>query len=119
MWRNYANYLVSPRIINFVPEFFKRIAMFIVISIMFAGIAVGYLLRRVSLLQKLGHSITYTIYALLFLLGTSVGSNPQIIGNLQTLGLQALLFAIAATLGSVLMAWVVYRFFMRRGGRAA
>ena len=117
MWRNYANYLVSPRIINFVPEFFKRIAMFIVISIMFAGIAVGYLLKRVPLLHKLGRPITYTIYALLFLLGTSVGANPQIVGNLHTLGVQALLLSVAATLGSVIMAWIVYRFLLHKGGR--
>lgn len=84
---------------------------------MFGGVAVGYLLRRVAWLQRLGRPITYTIYALLFLLGTSVGTNPQIIGNLQTLGLQALLIAVATTLGSVLMAWVVYRYFQRKGER--
>lgn len=91
--------------------------MFIVISIMFAGIAVGYLLKRVPLLHKLGRPITYTIYALLFLLGTSVGANPQIVGNLHTLGVQALLLSIAATLGSVIMAWIVYRFLLHKGGR--
>ena len=74
--------------------------MFIVISIMFAGIAVGYLLKRVPLLHKLGRPITYPIYALLF-----------------TLGVQALLLSVAATLGSVIMAWIVYRFLLHKGGR--
>ena len=50
--------------------------MFIVISIMFLGIGVGYLFRKVSLLQHIGQPIQYTIYLLLFLLGISVGGNP-------------------------------------------
>ena len=49
--------------------------MFTVIGIMFAGIAVGYLLRQVTLLQRIGRPISYTILLLLFLLGTVVGAN--------------------------------------------
>ena len=59
---------------------------------------------------------SYTIFALLFLLGTSVGSNPQIVNNLSTLGLQALLIAIATTLGSVCMAKLIYHFFFEKKG---
>ena len=90
--------------------------MFTVIGIMFAGIAAGYLLRSVSILQKIGKPISYTIFALLFLLGASVGTNPQIINNLSTLGLQALLIPIATTLGSVCMAKIVYHFFFEKKG---
>ena len=90
--------------------------MFIVIGIMFTGIAVGYLLRNIEILQKIGKPISYTIFALLFLLGTSVGSNPQIINNLSSLGLQALLIAIATTFGSILMAKIVYHFFFNKKG---
>lgn len=90
--------------------------MFTVIGIMFAGIAVGYLLKHLSFLQKIGKPISYTIFALLFLLGTSVGSNPQIVNNLSTLGLQALLIAIATTLGSVCMAKLIYHFFFEKKG---
>lgn len=87
--------------------------MFTVIGIMFGGIAVGYLLRKVELLQKVGRPISYTIYLLLFLLGITVGGNPDIVNNLATLGGQALLLAAAATLGSVLAAWGVYHFFFK------
>lgn len=38
--------------------------MFTVIGIMFGGIAVGYLLRKVELLQKIGKPISYTILLL-------------------------------------------------------
>ncbi len=85
--------------------------MFIVIGIMFGGIAVGYLLRKLAFLQQIGKPISYTILLLLFLLGLSVGSNKEIISNLPTLGGQALLIAVAATAGSVLAAWAVYHFF--------
>ena len=87
--------------------------MFIVIGIMFAGIALGYLLRKIPILQKLGKPISYTIFALLFFLGFSVGGNSEIINNLPSLGGQALIIAFAGTLGSVLAAWLVYRFFFK------
>lgn len=87
--------------------------MFTVIGIMFAGIALGYLLRKVELLQKIGKPISYTILLLLFLLGISVGSNQDIVNNLAHLGGQALLIASAGTAGSVLAAWAVYNLFFK------
>lgn len=90
--------------------------MFVVIGIMFMGIGVGYLLRRVRLLQKLGTSIQYTIYLLLFSMGISVGANPEIVNNLSALGGEALLIAVASTLGSLCMAWVVYHCFFKQKG---
>lgn len=90
--------------------------MFIVIGIMFAGVAVGFLLRHVQALQYIGRPISYTILLLLFLLGTSVGANQQIIGHLPTLGGQALLLASAGTVGSLFAAWFVFRFFYQKGG---
>lgn len=89
--------------------------MFTVIGIMFCGIAVGYFFRKVEWLQKIGKPISYTILLLLFLLGISVGANESIVNNLTTLGGQALLIASAGTLGSVLAAWGVYHFFLRKG----
>lgn len=92
--------------------------MFVVISIMFGGIAVGYLLRRVELLQKIGKPISYTIFLLLFLLGITVGSNREIINNLSSLGGQALVISASATLGSLVAAWVVYHLFFKERRRS-
>lgn len=89
--------------------------MFTVISIMFAGIAAGYFLRNASFTAYLSKSISFTICALLFFLGISIGSNQSIIRNLQTLGLQAFLLALLGTAGSVLAAWAVYRLFFVKG----
>ncbi len=91
--------------------------MFTVIAIMFAGIAAGYAFRKVEGLRHTGRLITVAIILLLFLLGVSVGSNREIVDNLGTLGLQALLIAAAGTLGSVLAGWGVYHFFFKAKGR--
>lgn len=91
--------------------------MFTVIGIMFAGIAAGYLLLKIELLQKIGKPISYTIFLLLFLLGISVGTNKEIVDNLATLGGQAFLLALAATAGSVLAAWGVYNLFFKERSR--
>lgn len=87
--------------------------MFTVIGIMFSGIAVGYLFRRVEQLQHIGKPISYTILLLLFLLGISVGANQSIVANLTTLGGQAFLLALAGTVGSLLAAWGVYHLFFQ------
>lgn len=92
----------------------KNSSMFTVIGIMFGGIAIGYILRKVEILQKIGKLISYTILLLLFLLGISVGSNDAIVNNLATLGVQAFLIALAGTMGSVLAAWAVYHFFFKK-----
>lgn len=91
--------------------------MFLVISLMALGIVVGYLFRRVEILQSIPKTISYTIFLLLFLLGVSVGNNDTIINNLPTLGGQALLIASAASLGSAIAAWLVYKLFFNDSKR--
>lgn len=91
--------------------------MFIVISIMFLGIGLGYVLRKIEWLQSLSKPISYTIFLLLFLLGVSVGANESIVMNLTTLGWQAFLIALAGTFGSVLAACGVYHFFFKERSR--
>jgi uncharacterized membrane protein YbjE (DUF340 family) len=88
--------------------------MFIVIGIMLLGIGVGYILRHVSFLRRLNPVIMITICVLLFVLGLSIGANKMIVNNLTTLGLQAVVLALAGTLGSILAGWGVYHFFFKR-----
>lgn len=89
--------------------------MFVVISIMLLGIGAGWLLRSRPISGVIGRSIMVAIFLLLFLLGVSVGTNRQIMENISTLGLEALLIGGAATLGSVCCAWGVWRLFFRKG----
>lgn len=88
--------------------------MFTVISILFAGIALGYLARNIQLLSRLNHSIPVTIWALLFFLGVSVGANEHLMKNLPSLGGQALLLAVLGTAGSVLAGWAVWKIFFQK-----
>lgn len=92
--------------------------MFIVIGIMLSGIVVGYMFRNWSYLQQVGKLITFTILLLLFLLGITVGANKEIVDNLSVLGVQALLISLAAVLGSVVCALLVYRFFFKERNKA-
>lgn len=87
--------------------------MLTVLGIMFAGIAIGFLLRRVGFLQKLDKPLLYVIFVLLFLMGLAVGGNPDIVDNLSQIGGQALLLAAAGTLGSLVAAYAVYRLFFK------
>ena len=91
--------------------------MFKVVGIMVLGILIGYAARNISILQKVGSSISLTIFLLLFLLGVSVGSNEAIVKELGRLGQTALLIAVAGTVGSVIAAWLINRYFSDRGNK--
>lgn len=89
--------------------------MFKVIGIMLTGVLVGYVFRKHSFIQETGKLISVTIFLLLFLLGIAVGTNTEIINNLSVLGIQAFLISFAAILGSVIAAWILYRFVFKGG----
>jgi uncharacterized membrane protein YbjE (DUF340 family) len=88
--------------------------MFTILTIMFVGITLGYLFRKKAILQKFSKPISYTICLLLFFLGISVGSNNEIIRNLPSLGGLSFLLAFAGTLGSVLVAKLIYKLFFEK-----
>lgn len=47
---------------------------------------------------------------LLFLLGVEVGTNPDIIAGLGTIGVEALIITVAAVLGSALVALLLWSY---------
>lgn len=75
---------------------------------MFGGILCGYLLRkrRIPHVQQV---TTILIWVLLFLLGLNIGSNEQIINSIGSLGVEALLITVFATMGSLVAAWLLWR----------
>ena len=83
--------------------------MFKVLFITFFGVGLGFLLRSAAWLKYLSKSITYTIWLLLFFFGLQVGSNELVVNSLDTLGLKALVIAIAGCLGSSAAAWLVWK----------
>ena len=90
--------------------------MFKIIAIMFLGIAIGYLVRNVRGVQAVGTTTMITIVALLFVLGGEIGANEMVMRNLAGLGGEALIIAVAATLGSLVAARIIYRLFFKREG---
>lgn len=84
-----------------------------ILAIIFAGIAVGYLLRKRPWTVHIGSGLTIVIMLLLFFLGVSVGNNEQVIRNFGNIGLDAFLLTVGATIGSVVCAWGVYRLFFK------
>ena len=89
--------------------------MFSIISIMFLGIGIGYLLRNLKFLEKVEKSTSLTIFLLLFVLGLSIGSNSLIVNNLGKFGWQAIVLATSSILGSMLASFLVLRLFFKKG----
>ena len=88
--------------------------MLVIFAVIIGGIATGRLLigRRLAFVPRL---ITVIIWALLFLLGVEVGSDPAVVGSLATLGGVALVIFALSVAGSIFAAWLLWR---RIRGRA-
>lgn len=91
--------------------------MLIVFCVMLIGIGVGIGVRPISQFRHTGKWISIVIYFLLFLLGKEVGTDKQLLANLSTLGVQALLITAGALTGSIFCAWLVYKFFFQKNER--
>lgn len=83
--------------------------MFYLILTMFIGMAAGFLMRRVKALAHIGKAISITIYVMLFFLGVKIGQDENILANLSSLGMQAMLLALAGATGSILFAALLYK----------
>lgn len=84
--------------------------MAIILILMLASIIVGLVLGKYPIIPKINEKLlNIAIYILLLFLGITVGSNEKIINNLFTIGLQALVIAIGAIAGSVVVCWMIYK----------
>lgn len=68
----------------------------------------GFLLRKRKIRGIQGLIITL-IWLLLFLLGLEIGSNKEVVSQFGKLGLEAFMIASAGTLGSVMLAKLLWR----------
>lgn len=75
--------------------------MFIILGLLGLGISVGYLCRHVPAFKGLEHSISYTIFAMLFIFGITIGANQSLLNNIGEFGIQAAILAICGVLGSL------------------
>ena len=88
--------------------------MWIILGLMTAGMVIGAILRHnEKIIKRVNVLVTWSIFALLFLLGIAVGLNDELVKNLDSLGFHALVITIASILGSVILSWIVYHYFFR------
>ncbi len=78
------------------------------------GIGLGFLLKPGNGKLKFSSRVSmYAIYLLLFILGVSVGANPDILSNLDTIGLKAFVISGLSLLGTLIATLYYYRFTLK------
>lgn len=87
--------------------------MYIALGIMFTGILLGRILT--ALIKKeiqnyIKIPTILSILLLLFLLGVSIGGNPQLFASLPYLGLDAIIIIAFCLAGSIIVSWLLTRF---------
>ena len=83
-----------------------------ILVIMFAGVVIGFFLRKKKYIIILFDKLTsLSIYLLLFLLGLSIGNNEIIINQFSQIGINAILLALSGISCSVIPAYFAYKFF--------
>ena len=89
--------------------------MLVLFAVILGGIVTGRLLqsRRLAFVSRL---IAVIIWALLFLLGLEVGSDPAVVGGMATLRRTAFVIFVFSVAGSIGASWLLWR---RIRGRSA
>ena len=83
------------------------------------GVGAGLLRGKFSDIQKkyVSAAITCLIFVLILLMGLKTGPNESVISNLGLYGMQSLLIAAGAILGSIIFAMLFDKLFFRDGAR--
>lgn len=85
--------------------------MLTVAAFIFAGVLTGYLIRGKQRLQRINAKMTiWAIYLLLFFLGLLIGHDEYIMQQLPQLGFSALAITLVATGGSLITAWLLWKY---------
>ncbi len=92
--------------------------MFNVLIALITGLVIGKLLSKQDrVLPYLSKVTLAAVIGLLFIMGVQIGSNPEVLASLPTLGGRALVFALVTAGGSVLCSVPLARS-LHRGERA-
>jgi uncharacterized membrane protein YbjE (DUF340 family) len=84
--------------------------MIAILLLLSAGIALGLLIIGHPRLHAINNNLlNWSIYLLLFLLGISVGTNQEVIGNLGKIGMEAIAIASLSIAGSVLLSYFLFK----------
>ncbi len=75
--------------------------MFIILGLLGLGIASVIYADTSPAFKGLEHSISYTIFTMLFIFGITIGANQSLLNNIGEFGIQAAILAICGVLGSL------------------
>ena len=89
--------------------------MLLPISLIFAGIFLGILLRKTAIPGIAGRIFRPVVVLLLFAMGCAIGRNRTVMDNLPRLGLDAFILATASVAGSVIAVLLISRYLPRPG----
>lgn len=87
----------------------------IILLILALSVCAGLLLRRLDGLRRFSDATGWTVFALLFVFGITIGMDRNIVSRFSELGLKAMLASIAGVAGSILFAWLFAKFINRNG----
>ena len=90
--------------------------MFKILIIIILGVGVGFALRQRFSIKIVSKVIMILIYMLLLILGIVVGANETIVSNIGTIGVKAAVISIAAVVGSMIMAKILYHLLYKGKG---
>ncbi|MFA6401024.1 MAG: LysO family transporter [Salinivirgaceae bacterium] len=86
-----------------------------VLIVMTLGIVIGLAFRsKTKMIQLINKSTIWIIFLLLFFMGISIGANPIIMKNIDTIGIRGFELALVSVLGSSLLSWLVYHLFFKK-----
>lgn len=89
--------------------------MLVILLILSAGIILGHFLQsKRKVINISNRLLLLSIFLLLFLLGTEVGTNQTIIANFAEIGFKAIIISLSGILSSVALSYFVYRYFFRK-----
>lgn len=81
------------------------------VALLLGSLVLGFAMARLNKLpagwaEKVGLIGHLSLVVLLFSLGLTLGSNPEVTGTLPTLGLKAAVLGLGTILGSVFLVWI-------------
>jgi uncharacterized membrane protein YbjE (DUF340 family) len=87
----------------------------LVVILFFIGLLFGYLFRNNKKNRRIiDFGVNWAIYLLLFFLGISVGSKKEILESFSKIGIEAFVIALGTILGSVIMAFILYKWMFKK-----
>lgn len=85
----------------------------LVLIILLMAIVAGWLLRRFTVVNKISDSSGWTVFLLLFVFGITIGLDENLMAGISSLGLQAVVMAVAGVVGSIVFSLLLTLVFKR------